>query len=66
MRLWKKKIKQKKPEDTGWSISTKVSSAPEEILVKSRKNKKPWTYYVGRVFEWLRDYFRAVGWVFFG
>lgn len=37
----------------------------ENTLVKSRKNKKPWTYYVALSYTWFRNYFRTVGWVFF-
>lgn len=47
-----------------WKISTKIKTTEESALIKSRKNKKPWTYYVAAAYEWVRNYVRTIGWVF--
>ncbi len=58
--------KKKQPTDGPlWKISTKIAGTPENTLVKSRKNKKPWTYYIALSYNGFRNYFRTVGWVFF-
>jgi cell division septal protein FtsQ len=47
-----------------WEISTKIKSTQEATLLKSRKNKKSWIYYLGKAYEWFRNYLRTIGWVF--
>ncbi len=47
-----------------WKISTKIKGVEKNTLTKSRKNKTPWTQYVGKAYEWFRNYLRTIGWVF--
>ncbi len=58
--------KKNKNDGPLWKISTKVHQARADILVKSRTNKKPRTYYFFEVLKWLKNYFKAVGWLFLG
>lgn len=62
MRLWKKKSE----KQSLWKISTKVTQTREDVLIKTRKNKKPWIHTVLSGLRWFRNYFKAVGWVFLG
>ncbi len=66
MRLWKKKLKTKKKEDAGWSISTKIFHGPENTLRKIRTNKIPWTHTIKYWYFWIKNYLKTVGWLFIG
>lgn len=56
--------KKQSPDGPLWKISTKITTEEESTLLKSRKNKKPWTYYIAKAYEWIRNYVRTIGWVF--
>lgn len=58
-------FKKKTNEGPLWKISTKIKGVPTQSLIKSRKNKKPWTHSLAEGFKWFNNYFRAIGWVFF-
>ena len=57
--------KKKSVDGPVWKISTKLIEANDTNLLKSRKNKIPWTTYVKQGWAVFRTYFKTVGWIFF-